>query len=228
MSDLPGPYMLLSILCGLFWTAAYILIIRRGFIDKTSGMPFFALALNISWEFIYSFITPAPGFQRYINILWLVLDSVILYQFIRFWKKDYAFIPNKWVAPLFGLVMATAFFGVLLVQVDSTPIEGFPLGMGRAYSAFGMNIVMSILFVVLFFRRNSLAGQSIYIALAKLIGTLFMELSFLFYPQLPGVPDANVWLFPYAYLVILVWDGMYVFLIYQKCRQQFINPWKRI
>jgi len=33
---------------GLFWSVTYILIIRRGFKDKTFGMPMAALCANIS------------------------------------------------------------------------------------------------------------------------------------------------------------------------------------
>jgi hypothetical protein len=40
---------------GTFWALAYVLIIRRGFLDETYGMPFVALCANVSWEFIFSF-----------------------------------------------------------------------------------------------------------------------------------------------------------------------------
>ena len=43
---------------GLFWSATYILIIRRGFKYKTFGMPMAALCANISWEAIFAFVTP--------------------------------------------------------------------------------------------------------------------------------------------------------------------------
>jgi len=38
---------------GLFWTLTYLIIIRRGFIDKSYGMPLAALSANISWEAIF-------------------------------------------------------------------------------------------------------------------------------------------------------------------------------
>jgi hypothetical protein len=40
------------------------------------------------------------------------------------------------------------------------------------YSAFLQNVLMSVLFVVMLFRRNSTVGQSMTIAVAKWIGTL--------------------------------------------------------
>ncbi len=57
----------MAIASGVFWTLTYLLIIRRGFQDKTYGMPFFALCANISWEFIFSFVLPHTPPQRYRN-----------------------------------------------------------------------------------------------------------------------------------------------------------------
>jgi hypothetical protein len=45
----------LMIVGGIFWSLTYILIIRRGFIDKTYSMPLATLSANISWEAIFSF-----------------------------------------------------------------------------------------------------------------------------------------------------------------------------
>jgi len=42
-------------------------MIRRGFKDKTFGMPFAALCANISWEAIFAFVTPHSSPQIYIN-----------------------------------------------------------------------------------------------------------------------------------------------------------------
>ncbi len=54
----------LTIISGLCWTLVYLLIIYRSIKDKTYGMPFWALAFNISWEFIFSVVfasTPRPS-----------------------------------------------------------------------------------------------------------------------------------------------------------------------
>ena len=37
---------ILVLISGISWTVVYIEMIRRGFMDKTYGMPLFALALN--------------------------------------------------------------------------------------------------------------------------------------------------------------------------------------
>lgn len=231
MHDLPELYRIMAILSGIFWTATYIMIIRRGFKDKSYGMPIAALALNISWECIYSFITPAPAPQRYINIIWFLFDIIIIYQVFKYWKEDYKDIfSEKGFYAFYLLLLATAFFGVLFIQYDAITVmkpKPYPLGMGRAYSAFGMNLVMSILFMLFILRRNSLSGQSIYIAIAKWVGTIFADIPFILYPALPGTPGKNELLFPYFYVAIFIFDVIYIVLVYKKSKEAGINPWKR-
>lgn len=48
----------LTLISGISWTIVYIELIRRGFLDRTYGMPLFALAFNIAWEFMYALSTP--------------------------------------------------------------------------------------------------------------------------------------------------------------------------
>ena len=69
---------------GLLWTAVYALIIRRGFKEKTYGMPVAALCANLAWEFVFSFIYRWDPPQNVINVVWLLFDLVILYQVIRY------------------------------------------------------------------------------------------------------------------------------------------------
>jgi len=232
MHELPQTYKILAMLSGLFWTATYIMIIRRGFKDKSYGMPIAALALNISWEFIYSFITPAPAPQRYINIIWFLFDVAIVYQVFKYWKEDYgSLFSEKTFYAFYGLIIATAFFWVLFIQYDALLVmkpKPYPLGMGRAYSAFGMNLIMSILFVFFILRRNSVSGQTIYIAMTKWIGTIFADIPFILYPQLPGTPGAGELLFPYFYVTIFIFDLIYIILVYKKTKEQGENPWKRV
>src|SRR6266487_273578 len=60
-------FTLLMLGSGIFWTATYILIIRRSFLDHTYGMPLVALCANISWEGIFSFIYP-PFIIQHVSI----------------------------------------------------------------------------------------------------------------------------------------------------------------
>jgi len=229
-------YNAIAVLSGIFWTATYILIIRRGFLDKAHGMPMYALALNFSWEFIYSFVTPSPAPQLYINMAWAAFDVVILWHFVMHWKIEYPGINGAAFAPYAVFSFAVAFLLVLFIQLDGMKGEfvsarEHPLGMGRAYSAFGMNLVMSVLFIEMILKRKSVAGQSIYIALAKLLGTVFADLAFVIAPYPtpahPGTPAPGELLWPLLYIAILVFDAIYVVLVWRQCRTEGIVPWKR-
>ena len=198
---------------GICWTIVYLLIIKQGFQDQTYGMPIAALGANISWEFIFSFIHPHPVPQVYINITWFLFDVIILYQIFRFGKKsindsypDVFFYPAIFLAVLigFGLVFAISF--------------EFDDWHGR-YAAFGQNLMMSILFVTMFFKRKNLSGQSVYIALFKLVGTALPSVLFFSF-----VPDSI--LMNTLYCGIIFFDVLYLILLHKKSVKMGINPWK--
>ncbi|TDX48343.1 hypothetical protein [Orenia marismortui] len=159
--------LILEIGTALFWSLTYILIIFKGFQDKTYGMPMLALCANLSWEFIFSFIWPLELPRLYITIIWFSLDLIILLQFLLFGKLDF---KNKFYRklfyPIFFLLLLISFFTILFISYEFDDYIG-------KYAAFGQNLLMSILFITMLIRRNSTSGQSIYIAIFKLIGTLF-------------------------------------------------------
>lgn len=57
----------LAIFSGIFWTISYLLIVQRSIQERSVGMPLVALCINISWEFIFSFVFPSEKPQLYIN-----------------------------------------------------------------------------------------------------------------------------------------------------------------
>ncbi len=46
---------------GIFWIITYACVIRQGLLDRTTAMPFLALAMNITWEFLFTFVYPSVG-----------------------------------------------------------------------------------------------------------------------------------------------------------------------
>ncbi len=202
---------------GLFWTLTYILIIRNGFKDKTYSMPLFVLCTNISWEFIFSVIQPNPVPQIYINYSWLLLDVFILVQFLKFGKHEFPTLSNKQFYTVFLLALATGFGLTLAITYEFNDLEG-------TYAAFGSNLVMSILFIEMLFRRGDLRGQSIYIALFKMLGTGFISLYYYLYK--PIAQDSV--LLPFLFISIFVYDFVYVGMIYQKYREYSIPLWRRL
>ncbi len=204
----------LQIASGIFWTLTYLLIIRRGFLDKALGMPLVALCANISWEFIFSFVHPHGAPQIYVNYVWLLFDSVIVYQAMAFGARDFPkTISTTLFYPFFALVLALSFFAVLFVTREFKDWDG-------KFAAFGQNLMMSALFVAMLFKRDSVAGQSLYIAMFKLIGTLLP--SILFYRLFPSNMLLN-----FLYVSILIFDLVYVVTLFRKLKIEGIKPLSR-
>jgi hypothetical protein len=157
----------LTLNCGISWSIVYVDIINRGFKDKTYGMPLFALAFNIAWEFIYGFLVGQDfSLQKAVNITWFILDAIIIYTYFKFGRKEFSisyqklFIP--WSVMAFVIGFGTLYFAHLDLGDD----------WGAIYSAFGQNLMMSVLFIGMLVRRNNVDGQSMYIAIFKCLGTL--------------------------------------------------------
>jgi hypothetical protein len=184
---------------GVLWTLTYLLIIRQGFLHRTYGMPLVALCANISWEFIFAFVYPHDLPQRAVNVVWLSFDVVILVQLLLYGPREFAALPRRLFYAAFALALATAFGAVLTVTLQFDDSDG-------AYSAFGQNLMMSILFVTMLYSRGSMRGQSVWIAVLKMVGTALASFSFyLFNPDY----DGSI-LLPFLYVAILIFDGIYV------------------
>ena len=153
---------------GISWTIVYLLVIYRSFKDKSYGIPFVALVLNMSWEFIYSFVEEANGanLQLYINRVWFFLDVVIFGAYILYGIKDWPVGRyRQWFYPhlIFCTVAAALLLYYMHIDLDDYSIT---------FSAFLINLLMSALFINMILKRNSLQAQSFGIALFKLTGTI--------------------------------------------------------
>jgi len=197
---------------GIFWILTYIFIISKGFRDKTYGMPIIALCANISWEFIFSFLLPHSPPQLFINYLWFGLDIIIVFQFFKYYKNEFPTLSPLKIYSVFGLLTITAFSTILLCAIS--------LGDNRGvYTAFVQNFLMSILFVVMFFKRGKgLRGQSIYIAVFKMLGTGLISAYFYLYDPVSQVS----FVLPTLFVLIFVSDLLYVILIASKYKKDNI------
>ena len=103
--------MFLTLLSGICWSIVYIELIRQGFKDKTYAMPLFALGLNFAWEVIYfsnGFLFGAMGeVQTWVNLVWAVLDIVIIYTFFKYGREYFPKKAKKYFVPFSILVFAT-------------------------------------------------------------------------------------------------------------------------
>ena len=187
----------LKIAGGVFWTLTYILIIRRGIKDKTYGMPLAALSANIAWEFLFSFVHPQPSPQIYINIVWFLFDLLIVIEFLKYGRHVFDGTPlARFFHPVFALGLVTSFFAIATLSAQFHDEDG-------KLAAFSQNLMMSILFIAMLIQRNGLQGQSLYIAVFKMIGTLLFSILYaLLYP-------GAVFLL-FLYVGIAIFDLMYI------------------
>lgn len=90
----------LTLLSGIGWIIVYEECIRLGLKEKTYAMPFWALALNITWEITYTYSDIFLGAhgemggmllaQTIVNIFWVIFDCVILYTYFKYGRKEWA------------------------------------------------------------------------------------------------------------------------------------------
>lgn len=194
---------ILLLVSGIFWTLTYILIIKRGFRDKTYGMPLLALCLNISWEFIFSFIYPHEQIQLSVNFVWLLLDVVILVQLLKFGPPEFPDLRKSTFYSAFVVALATSYCTVFFISSQ--------LGDKGIHTASGQNLLMSGLFISMLYQRKSLRGQSIWIGAFKLLGSIFAFPALYLYSD--NYKGSNLLLF--FYISIFIYDLIYVGLIFK-------------
>jgi len=204
--------LLVGALSSFFWTATYALIIRQGFKDRTFGMPLCALGANLAWECIFLYETLNHGVYdaRLAMILpWTLLDGAIVYQCFRYGRDDFQqpLVRKYFPWGLAGILITAA--AILLAFVRE-----FHDAIGW-YAAFGQNLMMSVLFVAMFLRRDSLRGQSPYIAVSKFLGTFFAFVLAVFWSPktlhehwATLLPDAY---YPIAPLLVILYAAIFVF-----------------
>jgi hypothetical protein len=210
----PALVTVLTLISGISWTIVYLDIINRGFRDKTYGMPLFALAFNASWEFIFGFLVGnGISLQRIVNAVWFVADSVIVYTYLRFGRREFPTTVQRWFMPWSVLAFVIAFVVLVFTHLE---FEDF---WGARYSAFAQNLMMSILFVGMLVARNDVRGQSMYIAIFKWLGTLAPTI------QVYGQTGSNLILVLGA--AVFVYDVVYIGLLYRKFVELGLNPFTR-
>jgi hypothetical protein len=201
---------------GVCWTITYLLILRRGVLDLTYGMPAAALFANLAWEMIYSFIYPHSSPQIIVDRIWFAFDILLLLQYLRFGPAMRKVRINITFYLEFLLNFAVTFALLLLVNQAFKDDNG-------AYVAFGQNLMMSILFITMLRDRQSASGQSIYIAIFKLTGTLLASVAF--YTQTKTYSHSPLMQFLFA--AILVYDIIYIILLAIQLKRQRIKVFKR-
>lgn len=197
--------LLLLIGIALFWTIVYILVIYKGFKDHSCGMPMASICANITWEFLLTFIMPFHPLQQIVTLIWFLLDGIILLQFLYYSKGSY---PKRTIYASVLSLLAIAFllhYGMAVEFHDKMGI----------YSAFGINLLMSILFIKMLLTKE-LQGQSLSIAYFKMIGTLFASiLCYSLFPQSLLLTIMYILIFLLDIAYILLFNGQSIKVVHR-------------
>ena len=210
----PTLIMILTLISGISWSIVYLGLINRGFKDKTYGMPLFALAFNIAWEFMYAFLVNF-GFslQKVVNIVWCLLDVVILYTYFKYGRKDFPKDKERFFLPWSLLAFVVGFLVIYFAHYE------FPDFWGARYTAFAQNLMMSVLFISMLVRRGNVDGQSMYIAIFKMLGTLA--------PTVQMSVQTGSKLILIFGIGCFIYDVVYIGMLYQKFVELKLNPFTR-
>ncbi|MYW42106.1 hypothetical protein [Streptomyces sp. SID161] len=186
---------------GVFWTVVYVLLIRTGLREHTFGMPVVAFATNISWEFTFAFVRPPSGVMHVVNIVWFCFDLAVGYTVVRHGRSEFPYLPGRLYLPALAVLLALAYPGMDFAS------EQFDEGAGTV-TAFGSNLAMSAMFLAMLAARRSTRGQSVGIALAKLLGTACASLAMLTGPD--RAPRYDNALMSYLYVGCFLLDLAYL------------------
>jgi hypothetical protein len=219
------------------------LIARRGFIEKTYGMPIVALLGNWPWEWIYglNLDSPCPIVwdtcpQRPLqlaNFASMFLDAFIVYTVFKYGRDKFSnsFI-KKYYYPIliFGLIASFAIQYTFITEVGfpnihHLPVKGqiplfLPGDEGGSYSAYILTFVMGILFIHMLTERNSLEGQSFIIAMLMMLGNVACYIFLAILNELTP-------LLAVLFVLTLFVNAIYAVMTYQKSIELGINPFTR-
>jgi hypothetical protein len=139
---------------------------------------------------------------------------VIGYTYVRYGRNEFPKnVDQKWFVPWSALALVVSF-----VVIYATTLDFGDYG-GARYAAFTQNLLMSVLFVAMLVRRNSVEGQSMTIAVMKWLGT--------FAPTILISLQTGSRLILALGLIIFVYDAIYIVLLHQKFRELGIEPFTR-
>lgn len=202
-----------------FWFIAYLLIIFRGFRDQSFGMPVVALCANLVWEGLGAFVLPISMGAKVAQLFSFVPDLLILYTCLKYGPADFTHpLIRKWFHPLVGVGIAMA------VSVQLGFMTAFQDRMGTATGYF-TNLLLSVSFIAMVLRRQSVRGQSFYIALCIVLGNAFAWPIWVLSPE--ANPRPPTLLGHACFLCIVSMNLIYATLVYRQCRLDGLNPWRR-
>jgi hypothetical protein len=200
----------------LFWTVAYVCVIVHAFREKRPMIPAVAILLNVGWELAAVFEWPSYNTDmRFGAILWLMVDLIIVYQLFRFGGR------HQGVAELRRYWYWAVFLGILFSLGGHSSFavyNGDEFGLEDSYL---INLVMSILFVRMYFTYQDTSKLARWIAWTKMLGTLCgsVGLTIMLNSMDPPWPR-SLWFLYYLMIACFGFDMIYIGLVSRRRSQQ--------
>ncbi len=220
-ADTPPSQLVLPALGLLFWFLVYVLMWRRGAKDRTYGMPVAALCVNVAWETIFTFCFDTPTVFKVGNGLWLLVDLGVLYTCFKYGPADFASpLARRWLRPALPVILLAA------GAVELGFIHAFKDFYG-GFSATFTTMLLSAQLIAMILRRNSVQGQSLYIALCVLAGNVagyFMNRM----AQQTVAPDLSVLWIQVSNAFIVACNFVYIGLYLHVAKRDGVDPWRRL
>lgn len=199
---------------GLATFVYYVLGIRRGFLDKRPTIPVLAVVTNVCWELVFSFGYTLDGPLRVGVWLWLPLDLVLLYQALRYGRKDFAGIS----APLFAwMVVGWAVFSVLFITFVTREFDD----RDSTYTQVFVPLFMEAMFVVMLRQRRSTVGQTMYFASLKMLVDVAGGIALI--AMYPGR-----WLVTEMAVAEWAFDVIYFVALWRTFLAEGRRPWRKV
>jgi hypothetical protein len=167
---------LLTLIGGILWLIVYALAIWYGLRYRSYAIPILAICLNVAWEFRFGVeqprlhpVPPMPASVRAITLFWLILDAVILLEVFWFGRTEQT-IPL--VRQFFYVIIPVTLLAAYGMHALMHELFDFNVGdYFGVLTAYLNNLVMSALFLAMFFARPDFRGLAVAIGVFKLFGT---------------------------------------------------------
>jgi uncharacterized membrane protein len=194
-----------------FWVLAYAFAIQRARVDKRVGIPSLAVAGNFAWELVHSLVIQQQASQRPFNFVWLLVDTIILSQVFRYGNKDF---PSLYVRAFRRVILGTLAWAAVFMILMTRELHDV-LGL---YDGTILVVFVSASFIYTLQKRRSSAGQSMYIATCKWVGTFLAGLNTVFvYP--------HRWFVLFMFGTAFVLDVTYMVMLHRQIRAEGASPW---
>ncbi|MER6075940.1 hypothetical protein ABT187_45815 [Streptomyces sp. NPDC001817] len=168
---------------GTSFAVSYVLMIRRGFLDRTYGVPLVALCAFMVWDVrnalgVYRPWIPMLGA---VSGLYVVGHGVIFYQLLRYGPREFSRLSRPTFYCMVAATVGFAFFAVQALDRSLHDTWGIQTSQGTWLAAM-------VCYPMLCYQRGSLRGLSVPIAALQLVTSIVASVAFLRYlPKDSGV-----------------------------------------